>query len=125
MSDDPSALDQLIGLKVLLQEQVISCTERAHHEQERQITQHKGREDRMVLEADIRQVLERIGVMRDQRQEEQKTTNVDTQTILDLLRTSHAEHMERIRGRFQELSSQRDEQHEALLREIHKSKARR
>ncbi|KAF8172047.1 hypothetical protein K438DRAFT_1852166 [Mycena galopus ATCC 62051] len=114
-------LDQLALIKNLLQEQAEDCALQAKYEQERREAVDKQRAETDVLEAEVREKLQKIV-------DRGKDSNIhvrgrtgeseDLDVILQLVRENHDSSMEMIQRFFNDCSTIQQQQRTQLLKEI-------
>ncbi|KAJ7069673.1 hypothetical protein C8F01DRAFT_1226922 [Mycena amicta] len=96
--DDPDILEQLSGIKILLQERSLARAEWARYEQERQMISDKRREETQALEDHVREMLQ---IFTKERAKESKTQQrngkYDGEAVSELLTANHRERIAEIR----------------------------
>ncbi|KAF7299566.1 hypothetical protein HMN09_00961800 [Mycena chlorophos] len=104
-SDNPDVLEQLIGLKILLQEQAISKAECGTYQNEHRANVEKHREETEAHETELREMLEVLSV----------------KSPFYSSLANHREHMSEMVDFFQHAAAIRDKQHRALMAKLGKS----
>ncbi|KAJ7259584.1 hypothetical protein B0H12DRAFT_1070001 [Mycena haematopus] len=91
-------LEQLAGIKILLQEQAEECALRAKYEQERREAVDKQRVETDVMEAQTREKLREIIDKRENARAHGKVveSSADIDVIMELIRENHGNQMEMI-----------------------------
>jgi hypothetical protein len=80
-------LDQLAGIKILLQEQAEDCRQRARYEQERRETADKQRAKTDVLEASVWENLKKIMDRREDILSQEKPVECEPELVIKLRMT--------------------------------------
>nr|GAT60169.1 predicted protein [Mycena chlorophos] len=122
-SDNPDVLEQLIGLKILLQEQAISKAECGTYQNEHRANVEKHREETEAHETELREMLEVVVQKRALRTAEltEASALADTELLSEVMLANHREHMSEMVDFFQHAAAIRDEQHRALMAKLGKS----
>ncbi|KAF7346497.1 hypothetical protein MSAN_01877800 [Mycena sanguinolenta] len=111
-------LDQLAGIKILLQEQAEECALRAKYDEERRAAEDKYRTETDAMEAQVRESLQKIVDEREKTQTQEKIDGEDIDLTIQLIRENHGGQMEMIQKFINDCAIFRHEQRTKLLIEI-------
>ncbi|KAF7365070.1 hypothetical protein MVEN_00378200 [Mycena venus] len=115
-------LDQLAGIKILLQEQAEDCAQRAKYEQERREASDKRRAETEAIEAQVRAKLQKIVERREEKEIQAeripRVESAEIDLLLELIKDNHNSRMEMIQTFIEDCSTLQHQQRTKLLEEI-------
>lgn len=109
-------LDQIAGIKQLLQEQAEDCAQQCKYEQERREIDDKAKNETEMLEASAREELEKVRrAWEASHQDGMAASSPDVDALMRLIQENHKIRMRGIHRFFQNCSTSRNEERTELL----------